>query len=184
LSAHGDISEAELIRKYKTSGDQEWLSQLFVPYMELLYGVCLKYLKNKDDAQDTIMDVYELVSKKLKTHEVEAFRPWLYVVTKNYCFDKLRKANKRIEKEKSAHNMYSDTIFHPDSEAKEAMLVKMEECIETLNKEQMTCVKAFYYQSMTYEQIAENYKLSWNTVRSSIQNGRRKLKICLDSKKK
>ena len=184
MSARDDITEAELIRRYKATNDQALLSQLFLPYMELLYGVSLKYLKNSTDAEDAVMDVYELVSKKLKTHEVKDFRPWLYVVTKNCCFDKLRKANRKLQKENEAHDVYSDTIFHPDSVSKETMLVKLEDCIEKLNKEQKTCIQAFYYQSMSYEQIAKHHKLSWNTVRSSIQNGRRKLKICLDSKKK
>lgn len=184
MSAHDDIAEAELIRKYKATEDQKWLSKLFIPYMELLYGVSLKYLKNPAEAEDTVMDVYELVSKKLKTHEVKDFRPWLYVVTKNYCFDKLRKASRKQEKENMAYDMYSNNIFHPDNVTKETMLVKLEQCLDSLNKEQKTCVQAFYYQSMTYEQIAQHHNMSWNTVRSSIQNGRRKLKICLDSKKK
>ncbi len=152
--------------------------------MELLYGVCLKYLKNPTDAQDAVMDTYELISKKLKSHEVQDFKPWLYVVTKNLCFDTLRKSNRKRAKENAAHDMYSEDIFHPDIEAKEQLYVEMEKCLEKLNKEQKTCVEAFYYKSMTYEQISEHYNFSWNTVRSSIQNGRRKLKICLDSKKK
>lgn len=183
MSARDDIAESELIDRYQSSGDQQWLSQLFVPYMELLYGVALKYLKQKSDAEDLVMDVYELVGRKLKTHEVKDFRPWLYVVAKNCCFDRLRKASSRQKKENTAHDMYSETIFHPDNVKKENQLNKLEDCVEKLNKEQKTCVTAFYYQSMTYEQIAEHYSLSWNTVRSSIQNGRRKLKICMDSKK-
>lgn len=182
MSADGDISEAKLIEKYQLTNDQKWLGQLFTPYMELLYGVCLKYLKDTNKAQDAVMDVYEHVSKKLKTHQVEEFRPWLYVVTKNHCFDQLRKATKKLEKEKSAKDMYSTTVFHPDNVSKEAMLVKMENCIEKLNKEQKTCIEAFYYKSMSYELIAGEYGLSWNSVRSYIQNGRRKLKQCLDSK--
>jgi len=182
LSANGDITEQELINEYRRSGEQSKMGQLFSPYLELLYGVCLKYLKDPNAAEDAVMDVYVLVSKKLLKHEVKDFRPWLYVVTKNHCFDILRKAKKRIEKEKSAQHMYSETIFHPDSVVKETLLVKMEQCIEKLNKEQKCCIDAFYYKSMTYEQIAASYDLSWNQVRSNIQNGRRKLKICLDTK--
>ncbi len=182
MSADGDITEAELIQKYQQSGDQQWLGKLFTPYMQLLYGVCLKYLKNSTKAEDAVMDVYEHVSQKLKTHKVEDFRPWLYVVTKNHCFDKLRKASKKLEKEKKAQDMYSETIFHPDNVSKEDQLVKMEACIEKLNKEQKSCIEAFYYKALSYDLIAEKYGLSWNSVRSYIQNGRRKLKHCMDSK--
>lgn len=182
MSADGDIEEAELIKKYQETGDQKWLGLLFTPYMELLYGVSLKYLKDTTKAQDAVMDVYEQVSKKLKTHKVDSFRPWLYVVAKNHCFDKLRKASRKLEKEKAAQDMYSTTVFHPDNVSKEALLVKMETCLEKLNKEQKNCVEAFYYKSLSYDLIAKEYGLSWNSVRSYIQNGRRKLKQCLDSK--
>lgn len=180
MSGHDDISEQRLIKDYQSTGDQKKLGKLFTPYMELTYGVCLKYLKDKSAAQDAVMDIYEKISKKLKAHEIEAFRPWLYVVAKNHCFEKLRKQSRSMEKEMSAHDMYSTTVFHPDSIDKEAKLTQIEICMEKLNAEQKTCVEAFYYKSMSYEQIAETYKLKWNTVRSSIQNGRRNLKKCID----
>jgi len=182
LSLDSNISEEELIKQYQLTEDQECLGKLFTPYMELMYGVCLKYLKDSTKAQDAVMDVYVHVGKKLKTHQVEDFRPWLYVVTKNHCFDQLRKASKKLEKEKAAKDMYSTTVFHPDNVSKEALLIKMEACVEKLNKEQKNCIEAFYYKSLSYDLIAKEYGLSWNSVRSYIQNGRRKLKQCLDSK--
>lgn len=182
MSAHGDISEKDLLQNYKQSQDQKWVGQLYEPYMSLLYGVCMKYLKDPTLAKDAVMDIYIHISEKLKTHEVEKFRPWLYVVAKNHCYEQLRKSSKRIEKEISANDVYSETIFHPDSVSKETRLLKMEHCIEKLNMEQKSCVQAFYFKSMSYERIAQEYNLKWNTVRSHIQNGRRKLKICMDSK--
>ena len=160
------------------------MGQLFLPYMELVYGVCLKYLKDKHKAQDAVMDIYELISKKLKTHQVESFRPWLYVVAKNSCFEKLRKASSAQLKEKSAIDVYSETIFHPDTDSKEVHLTRMDECMEKLNEEQKRCISAFYYQSKTYQDISEKYDMPWNMVRSHIQNGRLKLKKCIEATSK
>lgn len=128
------------------------------------------------------MDVYVHVSEKLKTHQVETFRPWLYVVTKNHCMEKLRKSTNRNPKEKVAFDMYTENVFHLDNGIKEELLTKMESCMEKLNAEQKTCISAFYYQSKSYQTIAEEQGLAWNKVRSYIQNGRLKLKNCLDSK--
>lgn len=183
MSVDHDISEKKLIEKYQETGSQEWLGKLITPYLELIFGVCLKYLKDKTTAQDAVMDIYELISKKLKTHEVESFKSWIYVVAKNHCFEKLRKQNRRIDKEKSAHDVYSKTIFHLDNVDKEVKLTKMEKCLEQLSAEQKVCIEAFYYKSMSYELIAKAEKLKWNTVRSHIQNGRRNLKKCIDNKK-
>ena len=128
------------------------------------------------------MDVYEHVSKKLKTHEVKAFRPWLYVVTKNHCMEKMRKQSRDKEKKKLAHDVYLETVYHPDNVDVENRHQRMEYCMDQLNTEQKACIEAFYYQSMTYEQISEKTCLKWNTVRSHIQNGRRNLKKCIDNK--
>ena len=160
------------------------MGQLFLPYMELVYGVCLKYLKDKHKAQDAVMDIYELISKKLKTHQIESFRPWLYVVSKNCCYEKLRKATSAQLKEKSAISVYSESIFHPDTDNKELNLTRMDECMEKLNEEQKRCISAFYYQSKTYQDIAESFELPWNKVRSHIQNGRLKLKKCIEATSK
>ena len=177
-------TEQQLIQQYQATGNQAFVGKLFSPYMGLLYGVCLKYLKDQHRAEDAVMDIYVLVSKKLKTHQVEAFRPWLYVVAKNNCFEKLRKANTQQQKEKQAFTVYSETIFHPDYESKEKDLERMEACMEALNEEQKRCISAFYYQSKTYQDIADIFDLPWNRVRSHIQNGRLKLKKCIEATSK
>lgn len=176
---NNEIVEKERIAQYKKTGNQELIGSVYQPYMQLVYGVCLKYLKNQDDAKDAVMSIYEIVSKKIITNEVKAFRPWLYVVSKNYCFDQLRKKSNRFEKEKDAEFMYSEDVFHPN-DTKETELSKLENCLESLENEQKKCVKAFYYNQKSYQLISEEMKISWNRVRSLIQNGRRMLKNCME----
>lgn len=182
MSAHDDISEEQLIKNYQATGNQKWLGQLFSNYLNLIFGLCLKYFKNKVEAEDAVMDIYELVGKKLKTHDIQDFRPWLYVVSRNYCLEQLRKNSRQSAKRKEADLMYSETIFHPDDIKKEKLLTKMEECLDKLNKEQNLCVRAFYLETLSYEQIVLKYELEWKKVRSFIQNGRRNLKNCMEAK--
>ena len=181
MNADHDISEAELINKYQTSKDQSWLGQLFTPYFNLIFGLCLKYFKDRTKAEDAVMDIYELLSRKLLTHDVKDFRPWLFVVSKNFCLEQLRKGQKQQLKKNEAIDMYSATIFHPDDIDKEAQLVKMEECIDKLKSVQKNCIKAFYLEALTYEDIVDKYQIEWNKVRSNIQNGRRNLKKCMET---
>jgi len=152
--------------------------------MPLVYGVCLKYFKNKTTAQDAVMDIYELVSKKLKSHKVDNLKSWLYVVAKNHCMEKLRSTSNRRKKESVAVDMYSQEVFHPDDSVKETRLTQMEDCMKELSREQEACIQSFYYKSKSYQTIAAEQELEWNKVRSYIQNGRRKLKKCMDAKNK
>ena len=173
------INEQEYIRLYQETSDQKYAIALYKPYIELVYGVCLKYYKNKADAEDAAMSVYELVARKLKTHQVENFKSWLYVVTKNYCFEKLRQKTRHMVKEKDAADVYSSIVFHPDNIDKEAQLNKLEDCLSKLSDEQEKCVRWFYLDQKSYQEIAEAHNLAWGKVRSLIQNGRRMLKNCM-----
>ena len=86
-------SEAELIRLYQDSEDLSYLADLFNRYIHLVYGSCLKYLKNEDDAQDAAMVIFEGLDEKLKKYQVDYFKSWLYSLTRNHCLMLLRKKN-------------------------------------------------------------------------------------------
>lgn len=149
----------------------------------MIFGTCMKYLKNVTLSEDTSQEVYLLLAKKLKSHEVESFRPWLYVMVKNFCFDQLRSKKRKYEKESEAMLMYSEQVFHPydeDTKQKDDEK-KLQECIERLNHEQRQCVIEFYYEKKSYNQMAKEMMISWGMIRSRIQNARRNLKNCLDN---
>ena len=66
------------------------LGELYQRYMELVYGVCLKYYKDPETAKDSVMQIFEELVPKLRKHEVENFKPWLHQVAKNHCLMQLR----------------------------------------------------------------------------------------------
>lgn len=175
------LTDQEYILKYKKTGNQKWLGLLYKDYIESVYGVGLKYFKNSTDAEDLVMTVYETISKKLISHEIDNFRSWLYVVAKNLCFEQLRKKTRQLSREKEAFDMYSEQVFHPDNIKDESQLQKLRGCLENLSIEQKQCVEMFYIQNQTYQVVADELNISWNRVRSHIQNGRRNLKICIES---
>lgn len=175
-------SDKEQILAYQNEGDIESLGHLYNDYMELVFGLCMKYFKNKADSEDAVMGIYEHICVKLKTQEVDNFKNWLYVVSKNYCLDKLRKKKRDLTKEKELYFMQSAENFHPDEVYdKENQFERLEKCLGQLPNSQMKMIQLFYYQNKTYQQIVDQEKLSWNIVRSNIQNGRRNLKKCMES---
>src|ERR1700742_4565709 len=87
--------EAQL-ESYRQSGDLAVLGGLFEKYMPLIYGVCLKYLKDEETAKDAVMAIFEELIIKVKQHEIKQFRSWVYVLSRNHCLMKLR-AGKRVE---------------------------------------------------------------------------------------
>lgn len=181
----GGLTDQDLIRAYKRNGDMQVLGELYAPYMELVLGVCMKYLKDQEAARDAVMNIFEELVDKLKKHEVDNFRSWLYVVARNHCLMQLRKEGKIKITEIPETFMQSDDQAHLNGVMeKEAGLKAMEDCMETLPAEQKQSVSLFYLDGKCYQEIAEITGQEWNKVRSQIQNGKRNLKICIEKKQK
>jgi RNA polymerase sigma-70 factor (ECF subfamily) len=148
--------------------------------MDLIYGVCLKYLENSEDAQDAVINIYEeLISKVLK-YDIEYFRAWLYQLAKNHCLMKLRKKKSQPRHISDEFMQLKDEVHLEAVFQKEDQLNLMHHCIEKLVSKQKLAIDLFYLQGKCYNEIAAVTSSDVNTVRSNIQNGRRNLKICMD----
>ena len=75
-----DISDQELLQRYYKDNNNEWLGVLLQRYTMLLLGVCMKYLKNEEDAKDSVQQVFLKVINDLPKYKVEFFKSWLYMV--------------------------------------------------------------------------------------------------------
>ncbi len=170
----------ELIRLYKADYDLEILGELYKRYTGLVFGVCLKYLKDREASQDAVMQIFEKLIKSLLEHEITHFKSWLYVTSRNHVLMQLRK-KKDVPLEEIPQNfMESDVEMHQE-DALESNLGKLEKCIEKLVEEQKACVTLFYLQHKCYQEINELTGYDLKKVKSYIQNGKRNLKICLES---
>lgn len=173
--------DQELVALFRQTGNMEVLAILFQRYMDLLYGVCLKYLKEPETARDTVMQLFEELLRKLPHHEVEHFKSWLYTLARNYCLMQLRTPRNLKTTEFRAEYMQSEPETHLNGVwQQEADFQQLENCLQTLSSEQRTTVELFYLQHKCYKEIATETGIEWNKVRSHIQNGRRNLKICME----
>ena len=177
-------TDKELVAAFKKSGEMNYLSVLYQRYMELVFGVCLKYFKDAERSKDAVMEIFEELNTKLRQHEVENFKGWLHVLARNYCLMQLRSPRNVKTTEFSANFMQSEENTHLNGEAleKENNFIKLEQCLQTLPDEQKDTVRLFYLENKCYNEIAEITGYDWNKVRSYIQNGRRNLKLCMESK--
>jgi len=174
-------TDEDLLLEFKQSNSQDVLAKLYLRYTDLVYGVCLKYLKDGEAAKDAVMNIYAELLQKLAQHEVENFKSWLYVLVKNHCLMQLRKEKKMITVEFQAGVMQSEDFSHLDSIlSKEQDFKKLEQCLERLPVEQKQSIQLFYLENKCYNEIVEQTGMDWNKVRSLIQNGRRNLKICME----
>ncbi|WP_276089424.1 sigma-70 family RNA polymerase sigma factor [Pedobacter sp. JY14-1] len=174
-------TDAELVASYKQSGSLEVLGALYNRYMHLVFGVCLNYFKDEEQSKDAVMQIFEELITKLRLHDVQNFKSWLHVLTRNHCLMALRKATRHhtVALEDSfVENM--DFVHLDVDDAKERRLSVMEKCMETLSEEQRASVDLFYLQEKCYKEVSEITGYEMTKVKSYIQNGKRNLKICME----
>ena len=178
--------DSELLELYRQSGDLAYLGELYSRYMEMLFAVCFKYLKDEEASKDAVMQVFEKISKDLLRQKVDNWKSWIHVVAKNYCLMQLRSKKHQFElnvvalKEEEDNVEFVEVLHHDDGITKEAVLTAMEKCIEKLPDEQKTCIELFYLQEKSYKEIVEITGFDINKVKSYVQNGKRNLKICIE----
>jgi RNA polymerase sigma factor (sigma-70 family) len=181
---HNHITDQELLEKFHADHDNEWLGILLQRYTLLLLGVCMKYLKNEEEAKDSVQQVFLKVIQELHKYKVEYFKSWLYMVAKNHCLMKLRDRQGKIPAE-----LTDRVAATPEEESDRQALIQndrtldlMETGLKELNKEQQQCVTLFYLEKKSYQEISEETGYSMLQVKSYIQNGKRNLKIWIEKK--
>lgn len=173
--------DAALLAQYKRTGNLEVLGVLYNRYMHLVYGVCLNYFKEEEASKDAVMQIFEELILKLKVHEVQNFKSWLHVLTRNHCLMAIRKLSKNNTVSIDDVFVENTDFVHLDIEdTKETQLTVMEKCMETLPEEQKVSVDLFYLQEKCYKEVAEITGYELVKVKSYIQNGKRNLKICIE----
>lgn len=177
------LTDEQLLNLYTTSGDDKHLSTLYTRYVEMIYGVCLKYYRNSAEAKDAASEVYLLLLRRAKGKEIDNWKPWLYTVVKNYCLEQLRSRSNKKPKQMDAYRVYSEDVFHPTTDSKDEEVRKLETCIAELEEDQKACIRMFYLEKRSYQDLSDTLQLSWGQVRSRIQNGRRNLKNCMSNNK-
>jgi RNA polymerase sigma-70 factor (ECF subfamily) len=176
-------TDEELLQYYKNTEKTDSFGQLFDRYIPLVYGVCLKYLRDADDAQDAVMQLFEDLLPKVLHYEINVFRTWLYRVTQNHCLQILREKERTIKVELRADFMESDEIMHLlDEEGDEdnERIQALQKCMEALPENQRISVTRFFMDELSYADIVESTGYSLKHVKSYIQNGKRNLKICIE----
>ena len=178
------MNEKEDLLLYKKTGDLAVLGRLYSPYMSLLYGVCFKYLQDKEQAQDAVMHIFEELTTKLRQHEVDNFKSWLYVYAKNYCLMLIRRNKGKTFVDIDEYLPETELKLRDDDEEKwtDQDINRMHECLDTMQEDQARCLRLFFLEQRCYKDITELTGYTYNQVKSHLQNGKRNLKICMDKK--
>ncbi|MBL0131519.1 MAG: sigma-70 family RNA polymerase sigma factor [Chitinophagaceae bacterium] len=179
-----DLTDQELLEQFYADHNNEWLGILLQRYTLLLLGVSMKYLKNEEEAKDSVQQIFLKVIQELQKYKVEFFKSWLYMVAKNHCLMKIRERQGKITAEindKLTTKPEEETDLQAIAD-NEQTLELMELSLKELNREQQQCVTLFYLHKKSYQEVSAETGYSLLQVKSHIQNGKRNLKILIEKK--
>ena len=185
-----DDSDELLINKYRETTSPEIVGELFKRYTHLVFGVCMKYLKNEEDSRDAVMEIFENLYNDLKKHDIRNFKNWLYMVSRNFCMMKYRKDKTESQLKEGIKINYEEEIMeslneihHYKEGAFNEKINNLQQAIKLLNNKQGRCIELMYFQQKSYKEVAQITGFSLNEVKSYIQNAKRNLKIYLTDNK-
>ena len=177
------ITDNQLLEHFNADKNNEWLGILLHRYTLLLFGVCMKYLKNEEEAKDAVQQVFLKTITDLHKYKVDYFKSWIYMVAKNHCLMKLRKnGNRMLNIDEQIITTGDDLENKSKQIQKEQTLTQMEWALQQLNAEQQQCLHLFYLEKKSYHEISDQTGFTLLQIKSHIQNGKRNLKIMLERK--
>lgn len=181
------LSDEDLINRYQKTLNTELVGKLYIRYTHLVYGVCVKYLKNKQDAEDAVMDIFEKLLTSLLDYDIKNFHSWLYSVSRNHCLMIKRKEKIERQNVSLAGEAYNDefmemiaALHHNNDISAEEQVEKVQQALKQLKKEQKRCVELLYLKQRSYKEITAITGYSMKQVKSYIQNGKRNIKLILE----
>ena len=170
------LGDSELIAAYKENYESEIFGLIYERYGHLVMGTCMKYLKDEFEAEDLTSKIFEELGDKITKHPIDYFKGWLYRLTKNECLMYLRKQQTKFLNQIQIDLLSEETEIDKDIEPK---LVLLENTLLLLKTEQEQCLRLFYLENKSYQEVSEILKIDMNQVKSAIQNGKRNLKLIL-----
>jgi RNA polymerase sigma-70 factor (ECF subfamily) len=180
------ITDQQLLDNFYTDHNPEWLGILLPRYTLLLLGVCMKYLKNEEEAKDCVQQIFLKVITELKKYRVDFFKSWLYMVAKSHCLMRIRDRQGKIPVELTERYM-STPQEEPDMSGllrNDHVIDLMAQSLNELSAEQKQCVNLFYLQKKSYQEISEQTGFTMMQVKSYIQNGKRNLRLLIEKRLK
>jgi RNA polymerase sigma factor (sigma-70 family) len=165
-------------------GDRAALRLVYSETSAKLFGVCLRILGDRSEAEDVLQDVYLTVWRKAASFDEGVASPitWLVAIARNRSIDRLRsrasaRANVPIEAAADVPDGSLSPIERLEIGEDRA---RLRDCLQELEERQSAAIRSAFLDGFTYEELAEKARVPLGTMKSWIRRGLLKLRTCLE----
>jgi RNA polymerase sigma-70 factor, ECF subfamily len=166
------------------TGDRTALRLIYHDTSAKLFGVCLRILSDRSEAEDVLQEVYVTVWRKAASFDPGRASPitWLVAIARNRSIDRLRSSavSRRSEPIESAEDVRDETPGAIETVLQTEQHARLKTCLGELEERQAKAVRAAFLDGVTYEQLAERMGVPLGTMKSWIRRSLLKLRACLE----
>jgi len=166
-------------------GDRAALRVVYQDTSAKLFGVCLRILKDRGEAEDVLQEVFVTVWRRAASFDPGRASPitWMVAIARNRAIDRLRASavSRRMEPIESA-----DAVSDPAPAAVERVELaqqhqRLSRCLEELEARHASAIREAFLDGTTYEELAARMSVPLGTMKSWIRRGLLKLRTCLEA---
>lgn len=164
-------------------GDRDAFSALYSTTSAKLFGVTLRVLRNRSEAEEVLQEVYIKIWQKADRFAAGGFSPmtWLITIARNAAIDALRRRKSAAEPMPEGYeDMVADQGPGPEAQVVQSgERVRLDACFATLEDDRAEAVRASYLDGDSYAELADRYNVPLNTMRTWLRRSLLKLRECL-----
>lgn len=164
-------------------GDRVAFRRLYERTSAKLFGVCLRILKNRSDAEDVLQEIYVKIWRDAGKYRITGHSPmtWLITVARNQAIDNIRARDPIPVEIEAAAEIAADAATPEVTTEHRGESRRLVGCLEKLPSDRAEAVKAAYQEGYSYQELAERFGLPLNTVRTWLRRSLISLRECLSS---
>jgi RNA polymerase sigma-70 factor (ECF subfamily) len=181
-----DLERARLTQSLRkvANGDRGALREIYQRTSGKLFGVCLRILNDRQEAEDVLQDVYLTVWRRADSFDPAKASPitWLVSVARNRSIDRLRAGGGRIMTDIDEAMGLADPT--PDAAAQvvaNADHARLNGCIEGLDPKHAAAVRTAFFEGLTYDTLARLAGVPLGTMKGWIRRSLISLRACLEA---
>lgn len=180
-----DMNTPDKVNEYLSKvalGDRDAFRRLYDATSPKLFGLCLRILRERSEAEDALQEIYVKIWRAAPTYATDRINPmaWLVAIARNHAIDRLRT---RKPEARDIDTMVDLSDKAPDPEQSSIAASerrRIETCIEELDTDHGRAVRGAYLDGYSYQELADRHGIPLNTMRTWLRRSLMKLKECLE----
>jgi RNA polymerase sigma-70 factor (ECF subfamily) len=163
--------------------DSKAFAELYKRTSSILFGVCLRILHDRGEAEEVLQETYTTVWRRAAGFDAKkgGAITWLVTISRNKAIDRLRQHREELLDDASALEATPDGQPEPASDAQTSQeYQRLQHCLEELEPQQRDSVREAFFTGATYNELAKRCKVPLGTMKSWIRRSLMQLRTCLD----